>query len=75
MLELEDAERFGFEWPDTETLTGTRSPRIQVTRCTSITRRNGEYRVVRVQSKRETLEVYVSPTGLLRVFKEGAELQ
>jgi hypothetical protein len=54
------ARRFGFVWGQ-----------VMVSRLCEITRKNGMYRVIRVND----LEIYVSPSGRTRVFKNHVELK
>jgi hypothetical protein len=69
---ISDAERYGWEWPERE---NPRACRTQVTRTAAIDRSNGKYRIATVETPRETLTIYISPTGKIRVFKSGVELK
>ncbi len=48
---------------------------LNVERLALFDRSNGIYRILRLNTKYEDLEVYVSPTGRrMRVFRAGTEL-
>lgn len=46
---------------------------IQVQRIASIERANGLYRIIEVKTIRDLVNIYVSPTGRLRIFTDGKE--
>lgn len=70
-MEPSEAWRYGFTWP------GERTD-LTVTRTYSVRRRQkdvADYRVVALETDRDGVHVYVSPTGLIRVFRAGRELR
>jgi hypothetical protein len=78
-LDAEEARRFGFDWPSIYytflpggKLRKERGARVQVTRVSAIDRgKKGVFRVLAVKTEREELNIYITPTGKLRVFKAG----
>ncbi len=65
-------DRYGFEWPSRD----ERETRIQVVRTASIDHgERGRTRVIAVVTARQAIDVYVSPTGVIRVFKDHRELK
>lgn len=83
LLSPQEASRFGFDWPpergykvgdtfpplEPQHLIG---PHIQVTRASTIDHgKKGVWRVLNVRTEKQELDIYVSPTGMMRVFKKG----
>jgi hypothetical protein len=66
------AEQYGFFFPPSS---NPRGCRINVTRTAAIERRNGLYRIVSVDTERQGVNIYISPTGQIRVFKDAKELR
>jgi hypothetical protein len=74
MQSVEDANRFGFDWPGSD---GTvPSAHVQVTRVSSIERSNGAYKVITIAAEHgDELHVYIAPRGKMRIFRQGVELK
>jgi hypothetical protein len=77
-----DANRFGFDWPEQNEripppglAENIKGPRVQVTRTGQVYRgKRGTWRILQILTARQTLHVYVTPSGMCRVFdKNGVE--
>lgn len=68
MLSPEQAAQFGFEWRADDVAAAP----VQVTRLTELP---AGRRVVGIATARAGIEVYVTRTGLIRVFRDGKELR
>jgi hypothetical protein len=78
MLDPSEANKFGFDWkPDLVGPPGTdEGAHIQVTRTAAIKRGKGTHRALKVKTPKKEINVYVSPTGFIRVFDgKGNELK
>jgi hypothetical protein len=64
----EEANRFGFEWREDD----AGAAPLQVTRLTSL---GSGRRVVGILTPRQEAEVYVTRSGLIRVWLNGRELR
>src|SRR5262245_8115446 len=61
---------FGFTWPAGE----SGGSRVVVERLTEIRHGRGRYRVIRVATDREELELTVTPSGMVRIHRGKEEL-
>jgi hypothetical protein len=74
-----EAQFYGFDWPPHPGIVKipgmekNAGAHIQVLRTASIDRSNGLYRVFQVTTERDQINVYVSPTGKIRIFTDNKE--
>lgn len=72
MMTPSEVERYGFSWPEKAE---PKACQVNVTRVASIKRRNGENRIVSVETPKDQIAVYITPTGKIRVFKGHLEMK
>lgn len=66
-LKPAEMARFGFEWA-AESGPDGQAPRVQVTRVSQIKRRRGLWRILSVITAKQQVYLYITPTGMIRVF-------
>lgn len=73
----ESASMYGFEWTGQRLRDNKLVPesRLVVQRTARIPRKNGKTRVLTVYAERGMVDIYVSPTGQIRVFRSSKELK
>jgi hypothetical protein len=68
----EDAWRYGFEYREQDS---PRSCRAQVTRISGLIKDGGLHRVLEIRTPVQTMTVKISPTGMIRAWKNDKELK
>ena len=70
LLPINEIGKYGFQWG-----VGEKDALVQVSRAASIERgKRGVFKVIDVVTRRQSIAVYISPTGMIRVFKGGVEI-